>query len=201
MFRLITPASFFKAVSDSPRVKFTLAWATFGGVVIPSALLMSLGFSDKYILPAMLAVIPLFQYVVVCIFPTLNRVDRIQDNKTNVDAPPVFNYLALMCPTMEEKPGGYYVVQARKGVGKTSVYGEALLLLGAGASVPRQPETYHKAMVVLAEGQTDLDFIAFLTSTEAEKKTRDEAIKLQRKPLETPLDLSSMLLTKFPEHG
>jgi len=188
-------------------LKFILAWITFGGLVVPSAFLMSFGFSEKYVLPGMLAVIPLFQYLILCMFPALNRVERIQDNKINVHVLPVLhhavNSFALMYPTVEEKPGGYYVIQARKGVGKTSVYADALLQT-LGASVPHLSETYHKSMVVLAEGQTDLNFIAFLTSTEAEKKTRDEMIKLQRKSLvasdETALP-PRMMLSHMPQHG
>lgn len=73
MLRLARPATFFREVSESRRVKFTLAWLTFGGLALPTALLMSLGVDEKYALLMMLAAILPFQYAVFCVLKGLKH--------------------------------------------------------------------------------------------------------------------------------
>ena len=68
MFRLAKPSDFLRELSESPWLKFGLAWLTFGALVVPTALLMTFGVPEKYALPAMLAAILPFQYLGFCLF-------------------------------------------------------------------------------------------------------------------------------------
>jgi len=64
---LVNPIRFVRDVSESPRLKFLLAWSSFACLVFPSAVLMAVGVGPKYVLSGMgLAIIP-FQYLVFCI--------------------------------------------------------------------------------------------------------------------------------------
>ncbi len=67
MLSLVKPGDFFREVSRRPGLKFTLAWLSMGGVVLPAALLMSFGVSEKYVLPLVLVVTLPFQYSAFCI--------------------------------------------------------------------------------------------------------------------------------------
>jgi len=49
-------------------MKFDLAGLTFVGLVVPTALLMSIGVPEEYVLPLMLVAILPFQYVAFCFF-------------------------------------------------------------------------------------------------------------------------------------
>jgi hypothetical protein len=146
VFRLAKPEDFFRALSRSPRSKFILAWATFAGLVIPSALLMSFGVPEKYVVPGLLVAIPLFQYAVFCIFPALNRNDGIGDKKISARAFPVPHY------NVSDLVVGYtYLVEARTGVGKTSVLAHAMVQAW-GTSTLSLSGTHRKSNVVFPEG-------------------------------------------------
>lgn len=67
MTRLGKLNEFLEEVSRTPRLKFDLAWLTFGCLVVPAALLMSFGFPERYVLPLMLVAILPFQYGTVCV--------------------------------------------------------------------------------------------------------------------------------------
>jgi hypothetical protein len=66
MFRLIKVGDFLSEVSANPRLKFDLAGLTFAGLVVPTALLMSIGVPEQYALPLMLVMILPFQYTAFC---------------------------------------------------------------------------------------------------------------------------------------
>jgi hypothetical protein len=68
MITLVTPGSYVRAVSGSERLKFSLAWLSFGFLVFPAAVLMSFGFQPKYVLSVMAAAIVPFQYFWFCLF-------------------------------------------------------------------------------------------------------------------------------------
>jgi Undecaprenyl-phosphate glucose phosphotransferase len=76
-------ADFCRALYESSRLKFILAWVTFGGLFLPTAFLMSVGFPEKYALPLMLLGIPPFQYAVFCLLKGLNRNDEPVVAKTD----------------------------------------------------------------------------------------------------------------------
>jgi hypothetical protein len=67
MITLATPGSFMRAVSESGRLKFSLAWLSFSLLVFPSAVLMSFGLQPKYVLSVMAAAIIPFQYFCFCV--------------------------------------------------------------------------------------------------------------------------------------
>ncbi len=67
MFSLVRPREFFQELSRNTKLKFTLAWLTMGGLVVPAALLMSMGISEKYVLSLTLVGILPFQYAMFCI--------------------------------------------------------------------------------------------------------------------------------------
>jgi len=67
MFRLVKPTLFFRELSGSPRLKFSMAWLTFMGLVIPTALLTSMGIRQEYALPLLLVSILPFQYIAFCV--------------------------------------------------------------------------------------------------------------------------------------
>lgn len=73
MFCLVKPRDFFQQVSRSPSLKLELTWLAFGGLVVPTALLMSIGFPARYALPLMLAAILPFQYAAYCILRGLKE--------------------------------------------------------------------------------------------------------------------------------
>src|SRR2546428_1869012 len=66
MFRLARPGRFLSELSGDFGLKFALAWLTFVALVIPGSILISLGVSEKYVLPSLLAAILPFQYAVYC---------------------------------------------------------------------------------------------------------------------------------------
>ena len=67
MSDLIKPQGFFRAISESPRLKFTLAWLTFIGLAVPVAALISFGLPEQYALPALLVLVLPFQYATFCL--------------------------------------------------------------------------------------------------------------------------------------
>lgn len=73
MVRLATPSSFVRAVSMNPGLKLKLAWLSFSFLVLPSAILMSTGSSERYVLPAMSILIVPFQYAVFCVLESRRR--------------------------------------------------------------------------------------------------------------------------------
>lgn len=83
MLRLVKASDFLREVSQSSRLKFELTWLTFGGLVVPAALLMSLGFAENYVLPVMLVLIVPFQYASFCIFQAVHR-KQIDETRPNV---------------------------------------------------------------------------------------------------------------------
>lgn len=204
MFRLIRPRDFLAAVSRSPRLKFILAWITIGGLVIPSAFLMSFGFPEKYVLPGMLAVIPLFQYVVLCIFPALNCNDGIGDGKVIARAFPAFlSDAVVVYPTVEVRPGGCRFVVAEAGVGKTTVLTDAMRQARDSSTLSLLGPN-RKTMIVFDEAHLSLDVVGTFLK-EAEKKNRDKIIELQRKSLVASQEEATlparMLLLSIPQHG
>ena len=85
MIRLIKASDFLREVSQSPRLKFELTWLTFAGLVVPTALLMSIGLPEQYALPLMLVAILPFQYVAVCILADRRSVLRGRDVVVHVN--------------------------------------------------------------------------------------------------------------------
>ena len=81
MFRLVKASEFSKEVSVSPRLKFSLTWLTFGGLILPAALLMSVGYAANYVLPLMLVAILPFQYVAFCVLRGLDHGHRTKPVK------------------------------------------------------------------------------------------------------------------------
>ena len=67
MPRLTSPREFFSAISESLRLKFSLAWLTFLGLAVPAAALMSVGLPERYVLPALLFLVVPFQYAIFCL--------------------------------------------------------------------------------------------------------------------------------------
>jgi len=67
VFRLAKVSDFLRELSESAGLKFGLAWLAFCVLVVPTALLMTLGVPDRYALPTMLAAILPFLYFVFCI--------------------------------------------------------------------------------------------------------------------------------------
>jgi hypothetical protein len=203
VFRLAKPEDFFKALSRSPRSKFILAWATFAGLVIPSALLMSFGVPEQYVLPGLLVAIPLFQYAVFCIFPVLNRSYDMGDRKISANAflPSHDSAIDFFVAT---KPGEYSIFEV-KGVGKTTSVANALAqtwgiptlrssVQAINLTIPTGSLTVSGVAPVVVMPEYQQNIVAGLNFREAEKKTRDEMIKLQRKQLETDEDLSPLPL-------
>lgn len=66
MLRIVKFGDFSRAVSEDTSLKFKLAWISFGGLVLPTAFLMSTGLPAEYALPLMLLAIIPFQYLVFC---------------------------------------------------------------------------------------------------------------------------------------
>ncbi len=66
-------SNFFQEVSDSPSLKFTLAWGTFLGLVVPTALLMTLGVPERVALLVMVLLILPFQYVLFRVLPLVEK--------------------------------------------------------------------------------------------------------------------------------
>lgn len=64
MFHLNRISDFFRELSDSPSLKFKLAWSTFGLLALPTAFFMSVGIPAKYALIAMSLLILPCQYTV-----------------------------------------------------------------------------------------------------------------------------------------
>jgi len=76
LLRLVKPADFFREVSQNARLKFTLTWLAFGGLVVPTALAITAGAAEQYALPFMLAAILPFQYVSFCVMEHLKERHR-----------------------------------------------------------------------------------------------------------------------------
>src|SRR5262245_49651414 len=67
VIRLVSPTAFSSGVSASPQLKFAIAWATFGLIVPPTAILMTIGVLESIALPIMTIAIVPFQYVAYCL--------------------------------------------------------------------------------------------------------------------------------------
>ena len=86
MFHLIKLSDFLREVSHSPRLKFDLAGLSFAGLVVPTALLISIGAPEEYALPLMMIAILPFQYILVCIL-RMRRDGRLEENRPMVGPP------------------------------------------------------------------------------------------------------------------
>jgi hypothetical protein len=73
LFRLANPGEFFREYSGSPKLKFGLAWLMIVGLVVPIAILMSVGLSERYAVYLVLVGIVPFQYVAYCILRSRRR--------------------------------------------------------------------------------------------------------------------------------
>ena len=87
MFGLVNPADFFRDVSDKPSLKAMLAGLMFGGLVVPVALLVSIGLSERSGAFIVLAGIIPFQYVTYCILRSLSLNRQVVANtKSTVES-------------------------------------------------------------------------------------------------------------------
>ncbi len=80
MTRLGKLNEFLDVVSRTSQLKFDLAWLTLGGLVVPTALLMSFGFPERYVLLLMLVAILPFQYGTFCV---LRRAKSVRERATS----------------------------------------------------------------------------------------------------------------------
>lgn len=76
-FRLLKVSGFLREVSQSPWLKFDLAWLSFVGLALPTALLMSLGVSEMSALPLMLVATLPFQYAAFCFLRWLKEAPKL----------------------------------------------------------------------------------------------------------------------------
>ena len=86
MFHLIKLSDFLREGSYSPRLKLDLAGLSFAGLVVPTALLISIGAPEEYALPLMMIAILPFQYILVCIL-RMRRDGRLEENRPMVGPP------------------------------------------------------------------------------------------------------------------
>lgn len=89
MIRMAKPSEFLRELSGDARLKFLLAWLTFAELVLPTALLMSLGFPEKYALPLMLVATPPFQYGAFCILRSREGVRTDRERSMGYSTPVV----------------------------------------------------------------------------------------------------------------
>jgi hypothetical protein len=73
LLRLANPAEFFREYSESPKLKFRLAWLMVVGLVMPVAILMSAGLSERYAVYLVLVGMVPFQYLVYSISRSRRR--------------------------------------------------------------------------------------------------------------------------------
>lgn len=74
MLRLINPADFIRKYSESPKLKFKLAWLMVGGLAVPTAFLISFGLPEKYAVYLILVGMVPFYYAAYCILQSRQRV-------------------------------------------------------------------------------------------------------------------------------
>jgi len=208
VFCLAKPTDFFRAVYQSSRLKFILAWVTFGGLVIPTAFLMSFGFPEKYALPLMLVAIPPFQYAVFCILKGLNRNEGTVVARTDTrEFPVLFHdisefviaYVKTKSKDLNVQAGQLEtdLLQAQferpRAEGEFDRLVQELLNLKIDAVKQIQPQLERKIQdtSILSLGREYIKItatldsaMAFLNAAEAENKSRDEMVNLQRKPLD-----------------
>ena len=214
MFRLTKPGDFSRALSQSFRLKFILAWVTFGGLVIPTALLMSLGFPEYYALPLMLVAIPPFQYLVFCILKGLSRNDgtvvartdtgKFPESLVNISVLAAYQtinskYLNVLAERLDTDFLKLQAQMERVPVEGTidrfiqDAFNSRIDVLG---QIPADLESKLRETLTASWIQGDVNAGAKFTApsldipitgfdiVEAGKISRDEMINLQRKPLE-----------------
>jgi hypothetical protein len=70
---MTNPTKFLQFVSADARTKFLLAWLSFAFVVVPAAVLMTLGVQSRYVLVGTAALIVPFQYIAFVAVQRRNR--------------------------------------------------------------------------------------------------------------------------------
>lgn len=83
MFRLANPADFFREYSESPKLKFKLAWLMVAGFVVPAAILAALGLPEKFTVYLVLVGMVPFQYAAYCILRSRRRVQVLRLDVTD----------------------------------------------------------------------------------------------------------------------
>jgi tRNA A-37 threonylcarbamoyl transferase component Bud32 len=72
-------SQFVSRVSESSRVKLSIAWSTFLGLAVPMALAIAAGFNEEYAIPLLVVLVSLCQYVA---FLVLRRSESGSDGKS-----------------------------------------------------------------------------------------------------------------------
>jgi len=86
MLGLVSFKSFSNQVSNSVALKGKLTVITFIGVCLPAAILMTAGYSERYVLSGLLGVIIPFQYLAFCLLNAAHRNSKSLSSRESVES-------------------------------------------------------------------------------------------------------------------